>query len=98
MLFLRCFESSISSKILTAPRYGPPGKIRYTFSLVDWAQRPEVQVAWTRIAKQHSIMANPFKDLERIWSPTHLALVTPWAMSVRYVFDGLSVSRFITLG
>lgn len=94
MLFLRpCFESrqpSIASKILTASRYGPPGKIRYTFSLVDWAQRPEVQAAWAQIAKQHGITADPFKDLERIWSPTHLALVTPWAMSVRYVFEGLS--------
>lgn len=51
-----------------------------------------MQAAWARIADQHDIAADPFKDLERIWSPTHLALVTPWAMSVRYAFQGLSVT------
>jgi hypothetical protein len=66
-------------------RFGPPGKIRYTFSLVDWAKRPDVQAAWAEIAKRDGITADPFKDLERVWSPTHLALVTPWAMSVRFV-------------
>lgn len=78
-------------------RYGPPGKIRYTFSLVDWARRPEIQAAWVKIATEQGITADPFKDLERIWSPTHLALVTPWAMSVRYVLRDIAVICYLGL-
>ena len=90
LLFLVSRAVPLSAPWLTASRYGPPGKIRYSFSIVDWARLPEVQAAWVRIAEQHGIMASPFKDVEKIWTPTQLALATPWPMSVRYVFSSES--------
>lgn len=63
--------------------YGPNGKIRFTFNLIEWASRPEVQKAWNELAVQYGIKHNPFDDLERVWTPTNFALIGSWPNSVR---------------
>jgi len=62
---------------------GPPGNLRYSFSLIEWAKQPRVQEAWSRIAQQNNLLVDPFKELEQIWNPIHIALVSSWPWTVR---------------
>ncbi|KAK9489287.1 hypothetical protein V1508DRAFT_445660 [Lipomyces doorenjongii] len=53
--------------------YGPKGKLRFTFNLIEWASRPETQNAWAEIAAQNGITHSPFDDPERVWTPADVA-------------------------
>ncbi|OBT41182.1 hypothetical protein VE00_08115 [Pseudogymnoascus sp. WSF 3629] len=62
--------------------YGPNGKIRFTFNLIEWASRPETQKAWAEIASKNGITHNPFDNIERVWTPANFALIRSWPNSV----------------
>ncbi|KAK4987757.1 hypothetical protein LTR50_004410 [Elasticomyces elasticus] len=44
--------------------YGPPAKPRFSFTLSDWATKPENHKAWQDIMKKHNLTHNPFEDVE----------------------------------
>lgn len=66
-------------------RFGEPGKIRYKFTLVEWAQRPEVANAWKELAEKHDLMNKQFRDVERVFSFTDAAL--GWSQNVYFSAD-----------
>lgn len=66
-------------------RFGEPGKIRYKFTLVEWAQRPEVVKAWKELAEKHDLMDKNFRDVERVFSFTDAAL--GWSQNVYFSAD-----------
>lgn len=63
--------------------YGPNSKLHFTFTLLDWANRPEVRKAWSELATKHHIQLDPFEDLERLWTPINFALIGSWPSSMR---------------
>ncbi|KAK5137165.1 hypothetical protein LTR08_000670 [Meristemomyces frigidus] len=44
--------------------YGPPTKMRYSFTLSKWAEAEVNHKAWQEIMKQHNLSHNPFEDVE----------------------------------
>lgn len=62
----RCLQVRIS--MLTGAIKGPKGKVRFKFSLVEWAKRPEIQKAWSEIAQQHNLVLKDFGDIDRIFT------------------------------
>jgi len=65
--------------------FGEPGKIRYNFTLVEWAQRPEVVKAWKELAEKYDLMDKQFRDVERVFSFTDAAL--GWSQNVYFSAD-----------
>lgn len=53
--------------MLTCVRYGPKGKIRFKFSLVEWAKRPEIAAAWKEIAAKYDLVYRELVDIDRIF-------------------------------
>lgn len=60
-LFVCCF-----SIIDSVSRYGPPLVHRTTFTLVEWASRPENKKAWQELQEKSAgqLTDNPFDDVE----------------------------------
>jgi len=63
-------------------RFGEPGKVRYKFTLVEWAQRPEVVKAWKELAEKYDLMDKQFRDVERVFSFTDAAL--GWSQNIYF--------------
>ncbi|KFY76024.1 hypothetical protein V499_04141 [Pseudogymnoascus sp. VKM F-103] len=72
--------------------YGPPGKIRYRFSLTEWAKQPEVTQAWKDIAQQNDLSVKELHDVDRIFG------FTDFAMSVSWPGASLSMAKARKLG
>ena len=62
---------------------GPNGKIRLTFTLIEWTSRADVQKAWKELAAEYNIKSNPLEDVERLWTPINFALISSWPNSIR---------------
>lgn len=76
----------LASKCSLRPyRFGEPGKIRYKFTLVEWAQRPDVVKAWKELAEKYDLMDKQFRDVERVFSFTDAAL--GWSQNVYFSAD-----------
>lgn len=58
--------------------YGPPGKIRYRFSLTEWAKQHEVAQAWKDIAQQNDLSVKELHDVDRIFGFTDFAMSVSW--------------------
>lgn len=65
--------------------FGQSNPIRYKFTLVEWAHRPEVQQAWKELASQYDLLDKEFRDIERIFSFTDAAL--SWSQAVYFSAD-----------
>ncbi|KAL3462669.1 hypothetical protein BJX64DRAFT_299414 [Aspergillus heterothallicus] len=73
------------SRWADTPRgYGPVGVTRTTFSLQEWAERPEVQAAWKELADKHGLSLDPFtaKNKAQIFGMTDSAVIGGWALSL----------------
>ncbi|MCJ1300163.1 hypothetical protein MMC08_002957 [Hypocenomyce scalaris] len=75
-------DANAEYKVMEMPHtprgYGPKAKIHYTFTLCEWAHRPEVQKAWAEMMQLHGLAQSPFDDIERIFTFTELALIVSW--------------------
>jgi hypothetical protein len=76
----------IPSKYDIPPRgFGKNNPIRYKFTLVEWATRPDVQKAWKELASKHDLLDKEFRDIDRIFSFTDAAL--SWSQSIYFSAD-----------
>lgn len=66
--------------------WGPAAKLRYKFTLVEWAKKPEVQKAWKEIATKHDLKLKEFSDIDRVFGFTDGALGLSYPLLYRYVF------------
>lgn len=74
------------------PRYDPPPrgfgpavKLRYKFTLVEWAQRPEVVKAWKELAETHGLVDKEFRDPARVFGFADAAL--SWSQQIYFSID-----------
>lgn len=70
--------TEITTRFDPPPRgFGPPGKYRYHFRLVDWAKREDVQRAWMELVKKHGLTCGNLQDMdvERIFGFTDGSLL-----------------------
>jgi hypothetical protein len=44
--------------------YGPPTKAKFSFTLSEWATRPENAKAWKEIMEKEGVTHDPFEDVE----------------------------------
>ncbi|KAK3672160.1 hypothetical protein LTR78_007913 [Recurvomyces mirabilis] len=44
--------------------YGPSRKLRFAWTLTNWAQQEENQKAWQEISAKHNLTHNPFEDIQ----------------------------------
>lgn len=44
--------------------YGPPTKMKFSFTLSEWATRPENAKAWKEIMQKEGVTHDPFEDVE----------------------------------
>lgn len=65
--------------------FGPPGTIRYKFTLVDWAKQPEVQIAWKEISDLHGLKYKELCDTDRVFGFTDAAMQWPYPIHYSYV-------------
>ncbi len=76
---------STSSRHVRPPRgYGPQGISYSTFSLLEWADRPQVRAAWSELAAKHDLVLDPFSERNKpqIFSMTDSAVIGGWALSL----------------
>ncbi|KAI5210647.1 hypothetical protein E4T39_00223 [Aureobasidium subglaciale] len=62
--------------------WGPTASLRYKFTLVDWAKRPETQEAWHDIATANDLKLKEFTDIDRVFGFTDGALA--WSFPLHY--------------
>jgi hypothetical protein len=57
--------------------FGPPGKYRYRFKLVDWAKQERVQKAWDDLVAKHGLTIGKLQnmDIDRIFGFTDGSLL-----------------------
>ena len=54
--------------------FGKSAVAQHKFTLVEWANRAEVQAAWKELAAKYDLLDKEFRDIERIFSFTDAAL------------------------
>ncbi|QKX64676.1 uncharacterized protein TRUGW13939_11852 [Talaromyces rugulosus] len=59
--------------------YGPTGKLRSSFSIVEWAREPTTQEAWVQLSKEHGLEANPFGDPEKTFNFLQFCFSLTWS-------------------
>jgi hypothetical protein len=62
--------TTVTTRFDPPPRgFGPPGRYRYRFRLVDWAKQEKVQTAWGELVKKHKLTSGklPDMDIDRIF-------------------------------
>jgi hypothetical protein len=63
--------------------FGPQGHVRYTFTLTEWAHRPEVQEAWKSLSEKYALTANPFADVEQMFMFPDICILNSWPTTLR---------------
>lgn len=63
--------------------YGSPGALRFRFTLVEWAKKPEVQKAWGEIAERHGLREKKFRDVDRVFGFTDQAVGMTYPIQLR---------------
>lgn len=63
--------------------YGPPGRSRYRFTLAEWAKKPEIRKAWSEIAERHDLREKKFRDIDRVFGFTDLAIIAGQPIMLR---------------
>ncbi|KAJ5247142.1 hypothetical protein N7468_002125 [Penicillium chermesinum] len=63
--------------------YGPPGVLRYSFQLVEWAKRTEVQEAWKKIAETYSLCEKELRDVDEVFGFTDIAVAMTYPIRLR---------------
>lgn len=63
--------------------FGPPGKLRYRFTLTEWAKKPEVQRAWQEIAEAHQLPNKTLGDIDRIFGFTDASMTWRYPINFR---------------
>ncbi|KAH7083414.1 NAD dependent epimerase/dehydratase family protein-like protein [Paraphoma chrysanthemicola] len=57
--------TEITTRFDPPPRgFGPPGKYRYRFSLVEWAKQEKVQKAWEEIVSKYGLTSGKLQDMD----------------------------------
>lgn len=69
--------------ILWPCSFGPPMTIRLRFSMVDWANKPEVQQAWKELAQEHGLRDQQLRDVDRIFTFADAALANVSRINMR---------------
>lgn len=57
--------------------------IRLRFSMVDWANKPEVQQAWKELAQEHGLRDQQLRDVDRIFTFADAALANVSRINMR---------------
>ncbi|KAF2830724.1 NAD dependent epimerase/dehydratase family protein-like protein [Ophiobolus disseminans] len=57
--------TEVTTRFDPPPRgFGPPGKYRYRFRLVDWAKQDKVQKAWWELTLKHGLKGGKLQDMD----------------------------------
>ncbi|KEF62519.1 uncharacterized protein A1O9_00492 [Exophiala aquamarina CBS 119918] len=59
--------------------YGPKGKLRSTFSFIEWAKEPATRQAWEELKKEHRLTTNPLRDPKSTFAFLQFALELTWS-------------------
>lgn len=59
--------------------HGPPAKARFSFTLSEWAARPENAKAWKEIMQEDGLSHDPFEDVEAHFT---FADAVAWALAL----------------
>ncbi|KAJ5082238.1 hypothetical protein N7532_011281 [Penicillium argentinense] len=78
--------------------YGPPGELRFRFTLVDWAKRPEVQKAWKDIAEAHGLREKVLRDEDRVFGFADQALTLSYPLQLRTNIGMISMTKAKKMG
>ena len=63
-------------------RYGPQGATRSTFSLVEWAEKAEVQQVWKDLTAKHGLLFDPFENPVQNFGVADSAIIGGWPLSL----------------
>lgn len=70
--------TEVTTRFDPPPRgFGPPGKYRFRFSLVEWAKQEKVQKAWEELVSKYGLTSGKLQDMDidRIFSFTDGSLL-----------------------
>ncbi|KAH8655857.1 hypothetical protein BX600DRAFT_526311 [Xylariales sp. PMI_506] len=83
---LQATYTDVKKSYQTPPRgFGSNPGTRHKFTLVEWANRAEVQNAWKELAAEHNLLDKELRDIERIFSFTDAAL--SWSQNIYFSSD-----------
>lgn len=65
------------------PRYGPKGKLRSTFSFINWAKEPATRQAWAELKQEYELTTEPLQDPDKTFAFLQFALELTWSWQTR---------------
>ncbi|OCT50045.1 NAD dependent epimerase/dehydratase family protein [Cladophialophora carrionii] len=60
-------------------RYGPKGKLRSTFTFIEWAKEPATRQAWVELKEEHQLNTDPLQNPEKTFAFLQFALELTWS-------------------
>ena len=65
--------------------FGPPAVLRTSFTLADWAAKPEIRAAWKEIADKHDLVDRELTDTDRVFGFADNSLIWSYPSNFRCV-------------
>ncbi|OAG43082.1 hypothetical protein AYO21_02701 [Fonsecaea monophora] len=59
--------------------YGPKGKLRSTFSFIEWAKEPATRQAWAELKQEYGLNTEPLQDPDKTFAFLQFALELTWS-------------------
>lgn len=69
--------------LMSYVRYGPKGKLRSTFSFIDWAKEPATRQAWAELKQEYELKPEPLQDPDKTFAFLQFALELTWSWQTR---------------
>ncbi|KAK3716889.1 hypothetical protein LTR37_006239 [Vermiconidia calcicola] len=63
--------------------YGPKGRCRSTFSLAEWAKRPETHKAWSELKQEYQLESDPFAGADGMFHSLQFSLTMSWSWATK---------------
>ncbi|KAK3673526.1 hypothetical protein LTR78_006430 [Recurvomyces mirabilis] len=63
--------------------YGPKGRCRSSFDLIEWSQRPHTRAAWKTIKEEHELKSEPLAGPGGMFAALQFSLTTSWSWATK---------------
>jgi len=76
--------------LIESCRYGPVSKLRFKYTMAQWAKRPEVTKAWKELADKYDLVEKELRDVDRVFSFLDAFICCAAPMNFRYTTCAVS--------
>lgn len=92
---LACAGYSGSNLADLSDRYGPKGRCRSSFSLVEWAKQEEVREAWQVLANDYQLESDPLAGADGMFAALQFSLTMSWSWATKLVIQRTQLTLYL---